>query len=363
MKRTQIAKFVLLVFTLVAVLSGCGGTKTETPPKSEAPTGSAAKAADPAKAPSSDLKPLDKPVQMKIASLSVGSSWYVYAATMAEVFRTSLPAGSMIDVLPFAGGVGNATLVQNGEADMGLTFSVNGKWALEGTVAYDKKLPDLVALAGGFDQYYVGIVTTKKSGITSIKEIKEKKLPVRLMTVQVGSQGEFATRQVLEAYGLSYDEIKKQGGSVTHTSFDVVQTSMTEGKADMFIQVITAGHPAVSEMAVTTDLHFVSLDPEPVAQLGKVGNNPATIPANTFKGQDYPVNTVGFTTVAFVKNSMPENLAYALTKALAENKPALEQGHKALKIFNPEKAGAPENVGMPLHPGAVRYYKEKGWMK
>lgn len=347
MKRSRMAGIILAVFALMVLLSGCGG-KTGT--GKEAPK-------------SAELKTLDKAVQLKIASLDVGSSWYVYAATIADVFRKNLPTNSVIDVLPYAGGVGNPKLVNNGEADLGLTFSVNGKWALEGNVAYDKKLTKLAALAGGFDQYYVGIVSTKKSGITSIAQIKEKKMPVRLMTVQVGSQGEFATRQVLEAYGISYDDIKKWGGSVNHTSFDVVQSAMKDGKADMFIQVITAGHPAVSEMALTTELNFVSLDKDAVEKLSKFGNAPATIPANTFKGQDAPVQTVGFSTVVFVNSEMPENVAYALTKALNENKPALEQGHKALKVFNPEKAWEPAKVGMPLHPGAIRYYKEKGWMK
>lgn len=352
MNRSRIAKLLLSAFGLMIFLSGCGA-KTE--PQAPAPAQGATQA--------DAAKPVTKPAQLKVASLSVGSSWYVYAATMSELLRTNLPAGSMVDVLPYSGGVGNAKLVSTNEADLGLTFSVNGKWALEGNVAYDKKIPNLVALAGGFDEYYVGIVATKKSGITSIKDIKEKKLPVRLMTVQVGSQGEFATRQVLEANGLSYDDIKKQGGSVTHTSFEVVQSAMVEGKADMFMQVITQGHPAVSEMAVTTDLHFVSLEKDAIETLGKYGNIPATIPVGSFKGQDYPVNTVGFTTVLFTNTDLPENLAYTITKAVAENKPALEQGHKALKYFNPEKAWSPENVGMPLHPGAARYYKEKGWLK
>jgi hypothetical protein len=314
-------------------------------------------------APSAQSGTVSGPVQLKLASLSVGSSWYVYAATMAEVLRKALPPGSMVDVLPYAGGVGNAKLVGNKEADVGLTFTVNGKWAVEGNVAYDKKIPNLLAIAGGLDEYYIGIVTTKKSGITSVQQIREQKLPVRLVTVQVGSQGEFATRQVLEANGLSYAQIKAQGGSVTHTSFDVVESAMRDGKADMFMQVITRGHPAVSEMAVSTPLNFVSLTPEAIQKLGAFGNKPATIPANVFKGQDQPVQTVGFSTVVFTNTSMSDDLAYLIAKTLNENKPALVQGHKALAFFDPAKAWMPENVGMALHPGAVRYYKEKGLLK
>ncbi|WP_126424924.1 TAXI family TRAP transporter solute-binding subunit [Brevibacillus marinus] len=307
------------------------------------------------------------PVNLKIATLTQGGAWYVYGATMAELWRKSLPEGSVIDVLPYAGGIGNVELVANKEAELALSFTVTNKWASEGSVTYKQKYDSLRALAGKLDEYFVGIVWRKdfaeKYGLTSIKDLKEKKVPVRLMAINVGSLGEFATRQVLEQYGLTYDEIKQNGGSVTHTTFDVIQTAFQDGQADMFIQVITKGHQAVSEIALTTPVTLVSLEDEIVEKLKTYGYQAATLPAGSFKGQDQPVNTIGLTTVLIVNEDFPEDLAYHLTKALAENKPALEAGHKALSVFQPETAWQADNLGIPLHPGAEKYYKEKGWMK
>jgi TRAP-type uncharacterized transport system substrate-binding protein len=60
---------------------------------------------------------------------------------------------------------------------------------------------------------------------------------------------------------------------------------------------------------------------------------------------------------------LPNEVAYAVTKALCENRDALAKGHAGLKYFNPQVGWKPENLGIPLHPGAEKYYKEKGWMK
>ena len=110
---------------------------------------------------------------------------------MANLLRKELPKGSTIDVLPYAGGVGNMNLVASGDAELGMGFPVTGKWALEGQIAYDKKMPNLRGLVGGFDEYFVGIVATKKSKITSLTDIPKNKMPVHLVTVTRGSLGEF----------------------------------------------------------------------------------------------------------------------------------------------------------------------------
>jgi TRAP-type uncharacterized transport system substrate-binding protein len=110
---------------------------------------------------------------------------------------------------------------------------------------------------GALDRYYLAVITTKKSGITSLEEVSKKKTPVRIVSQPLMSTAEFSVRLLLDAYGMSYEEIKSWGGSVTPTSTGVCQAQMTDGKADIWIQVVTAGHPAVSELAISTDLVFL----------------------------------------------------------------------------------------------------------
>jgi TRAP transporter TAXI family solute receptor len=308
---------------------------------------------------------LTAPVDLAFASLQEGSSWYVYAAGMADLLRTKLPSGSRVDVLPYSGGVGNAQLLADNEAQIGLVFNTTGKWAYDGTVAYEKPMKNIKGLVGKLDQYYVGILVTQqfldKHNVETIQEIVDQKLPLNVMTVSKGSLGEYATSQLFEAYGVTYDDIKSWGGNVTHTSFDVAAAALQDGKADFFAQVITIGHPSFTEIAVTTPVQFMSISDDAVSKLEVFGNQPAQIPAGSFNGQDEPVDTVGFHTAIAVNDEMSEDVAYTITKTIVENSEQLENIHKGLKSMDPETGSDPQILGLPLHPGAEKYYQEIGW--
>ena len=303
------------------------------------------------------------PVSLAFATLDTGSAWYVYGATMAELLRKSLPAGSNIDVKPRAGGVGNPKLVAKNETPLGFGFTVTNRWAAEGREAYTEKLDNLRALVGGLDTYYLVAVATRKLGIGSVREIRDKKLGVKVYTQPVGSLGEFAGRQLLRATGIGYNEIKGWGGSTQHVGYNIIVDAFKDGRADVLFAVITPKHPSVSEIVTSVDVKFLGLDADTAKALLPLGYTAATMPPDTFKGQSEPVSTVGFPTVLITNKELPEPIAYTVTKTIVENKDALVRGHAGLAEFDPKTAWQPEKVGIPLHPGAEWAYREKGWMK
>ena len=304
-----------------------------------------------------------QPVNLAFATLDTGSAWYVYGATMAELLRKTLPAGSNIDVKPRSGGVGNPRLVAKNETPLGLAFTVTNRWAAEGKEAYTEKLDNLRALVGGLDTYYLVAMATRKLGISSVRDIRDKKLPVRVYTQPVGSLGEFAGRQLLRAAGLGYNDIKGWGGSTTHVGYNIIIDAFKDGRADILFAVVTPKHPSVSEIASSVDVEFLGLDADTAKALLPLGYTAATMPPETFKGQAKPVSTVGFPTVLITNTELPEPVAYTVTKTVVENKDALVRAHGGLAAFDPQTAWQPEKVGIPLHPGAKRAYREKGWMK
>jgi hypothetical protein len=303
------------------------------------------------------------PVTLAFATLDTGSAWYVYGATMAELLRKTLPPGSNVDVKPRSGGVGNPLLVSRGETPLGFGFTVTNRWAAEGKEAYTEKLDNLRGLVGGLDTYYLVAVATKKLGIASVREVRDKKLPVRVYTQPVGALGEFAGRQLLRATGFGYADIKGWGGSVTHVGYNVIIDAFKDGRADLLFAVVTPKHPSVSEIVTNVDVEFLGLDADTVKELAPLGYTTATMPPDTFKNQSKPVRTVGFPTVLITNKELPEPVAYTVTKTVIENKDALVRGHGGLTEFDPKTAWQPEKVGIPLHPGAERAYREKGWMK
>jgi uncharacterized protein len=303
------------------------------------------------------------PVNLAFATLDTGSAWYVYGATRAELLRKALPAGSNIDVKPRAGGVGNPRLVAKNETPLGFAFTISNRWAYEGKEAYDQKLDNLRGLVGGLDRYYLVAVTAKKLGLNSVKDVKDKRIPIKMVTQPVGSLGEFAGRQLLRAYGVTYSDIKSWGGSTQHVGYNIIIDAFKDGRADVLFAVVTPKHPSVSEIVSSVDVKFVGLEPDMIAALAPLGYTAATMPAETFKSQNEPVKTVGFPTVLITNKELPEPIACTVTRTIVDNKDALVRGHAGLAEFDPQTAWEPAKVGVPLHPGAERAYRGKGWMK
>lgn len=299
---------------------------------------------------------------LKLATLDVGSSWFVYGGVMANLIGENSDLN--ITPLPQAGGTGNPSMVSQGQAELGLGFTAPSKWAFEGEEPFDEPLENLRALAGGFDQYYMGIVATEKSGITSLRDVVENEQAIDLVVLGAGTMGELGARHVLEAHGASYEDIESWGGSVSQTTQADVVSRFSDNRADVFMQVVTKGHPGFTEVATTAPVKFVSLDDEAVDFLvsEKGWSAPATMPAGLFPGQDEPFDSVGFQTMILASEDLPEETAYTITKILCENPDRLVQGAAALEAFDPKTAWQEEKIGIPLHPGAERYFEEEGHM-
>jgi len=306
---------------------------------------------------------LKSPVHLRLASQDLGSAWYVYGATFGKLWRNVLPRGSTIDVLPYGGAPANVLLIEKGDAEVGLCNNTVARWAVQGKVAFPKPVPEIRGMVGALDKYYLAAVATKRSGITSLEDVAKKKMPVRIVTQPVGSSGEVSLRLLLEAYGISYDDIKSWGGSVTPTSTGVASAQMIDGKADIWVQVIVAGHPAISELAMATDVVFLPCSKAIIDKLENYGYQEAVLPAKTFKGQDQAVPMVGYPSILIVQRDLNPELVYVLTKAIVENQQQLVKAHAGFKNFIPEDAWKMIKIGIPLHSGAEKYYRDKGMMK
>lgn len=303
--------------------------------------------------------------KLKFATLSQGTAWYQYGATMAEMLQKTLP-GATIDVLPHSGGTGNVRLIAKGEAQLAFGFSATNKWFYEKKELYEKDpgTERVRAIAGGLDVYYLSVIASKKLPIAGLADVKERKLPLKLMTLQVGSLGEYGARQLLAGYGMKYDDIKGWGGKVSHTNYKIMVDAIRDGQGDMIIAVVNPGHPSITEIATFADVKFLPVSEKVLDDLAMMGYEKTAMPPNTFKNQEQAVPYAAITTVVIARDDLPADVTYTVAKTLSDNREALGNANAALKLFKPEVAWRPEKVGgIPLHSGAERFYKEKGWMK
>lgn len=302
------------------------------------------------------------------STLGVGTAWYVYAGTIVQVATSYLPRDYIIDIEPTGGGISGPILVGEKRADIAFGNTPSVKWVSEGIVLGRPKLPTIRALVGGFDYSQIVVIFTdsfvRKSGITSLEDLVTKKYPVRVAIKAKGSLGEIAAAQIFQILGISYEDIKKWGGSVTHAAPLEISQMLIDGKADITIDVVPPGQQAVLQITMSTKVHFIPLSERVRSELVKLAWEEYVLPANSWPQQDKDYPTVQAGIVLIARDDLPEDVAYALTKAICENKPSLVAAHASLQSFEPTEAWKPEKVGgIPLHPGAERYYREVGWIK
>ncbi|HET7806594.1 MAG TPA: TAXI family TRAP transporter solute-binding subunit, partial [Pseudolabrys sp.] len=162
-------------------------------------------------------------------------------------------------------------------------------------------------------------------------------------------------------YGLDRAKIKAQGGEIIQVDTAQIPDVVREGRADVLLDTVLKGHPMITEVSLTGDVRFVDLSEKARAALAKNGVKPAQFP-QWFKGQSGPTWGADFGTQLIARDDLPDDVAYTIVKTFIEKRDDLVKAYPAFGAFNPKEAADPSNNGIPLHPGAARYYKEKGLM-
>jgi uncharacterized protein len=307
-----------------------------------------------------------KPVNMTIGSFVQGSSWYVYSVALGELLRGTLPAGSTIDTPPIAGALANPSLVATGKAQIAFGMAVVGNWALEGKHAFKEPLPNLRALVGGWDDYYLVPLVRGKGVNPDLAAYFQKVQPkARVVLLQRGGVGAFGGQHLLDMAGAGESALTSRGGSYEFGTFDMVKSRFSGGTADVFVQVATLGHPSITEIAQNTPVTFMEPSKAVLDSMAKqYGWELRVLPAGTFPGQTKDIPLPGSTTMLFASTALSDDMAYTITKTVCEQTAQLRASHKALSKFDcSDGKWKREVTGLPLHPGAERYFREKGWLK
>jgi TRAP transporter TAXI family solute receptor len=195
----------------------------------------------------------------------------------------------------------------------------------------------------------VHLVARADAGVTSIADLAGK-------TMIPGGKGSFcgtATEKILEAFGLT-DKVK-----TVEVELSAAGPAMRNGKVDAFATCSSHPTPQLVELATTTPITILSLTEAERAKVLALdaSSGPLTIAAGTYKGQDKPVNTVGLPVGAYATTAMSDDVAYFVTKTFWESKAKLAEKSPWWNGVPPDMV---KLLGAQVHPGALRYYREKG---
>ncbi|EPF1449991.1 TAXI family TRAP transporter solute-binding subunit [Pseudomonas aeruginosa] len=290
------------------------------------------------------------PVFINILTGGTSGVYYPVGVGLSQIYSHGIE-GSKTSVQATKASVENLNLLQAGRGELAFALgdSVADAWKGEADAGFKAPLKKLRAIAGTYPNY-IQIVASKESGITSLADLKGKRISVGAPK----SGTELNARAIFKAAGLSYQDM----GKVEYLPFAESVELIKNRQLDATLQSSGLGQASIRDLASTMPVSFVAIPAEVVAKIGNNAYLPATIPAGTYDGQDTDVPTAAIVNILVTHEGVSDELAYQMTRQLFDNLPRLVTAHAAAKDISLDKAA--KNLPIPLHPGAERFYKEKG---
>ena len=285
-----------------------------------------------------------------------GGWWELFGTAITEVVSRTYPE-IIIDYRP-GGGLANPMSLSKGDIDLGFSKNNTSKSATLGEEPYKEKFPGIMAILGAVGSK-TQIVTPKKTGINSIRQIIDEKMPVKISVGEKASTTEYATRKMFEEYGITYDDIISWGGEVYYKQYTEANEMMSLGKLDVQFNSGAAPLSAFIQLATTMDLKLLPVDEKVIEQLcKKYGYSKSYITNEHYKWVTEDSPTFEDLTVLIVREDIPEEIVYKITKAISENLDYFSDVDTSLRAMKQETMW--QGTGVELHPGAKRYYQEIG---
>jgi uncharacterized protein len=300
------------------------------------------------------LSAADARAQGFVNVLTGGTSgvYYPLGVAIGKILGDKL-AGVKTQVQATKASVENLILPQQGRGEIAFALgdSLKAAWEGDAEAGFKNKMTRLRTL-GAIYPNYIQIVATADSGVRTLADLRGKSLSVGAPK----SGTELNSRAILAAAGLSYKDMAK----VEYLPFAESVDLMKNRQLNATLQSAGLGVASLKDLSTATDITVVAVPKQVVDRIGPPFVS-VIIPANTYPGQDKDVPTAAVINYLVTSSKVSDELAYQITKLIFESLPELANSHAAGREIKLENAAIGSPV--PLHPGAIRYYKEKGLIK
>ena len=288
-----------------------------------------------------------QPVAMTLGTASVGGTYFVYGGLVADLLTER--AGIQVAPRQTQGPNQNVILVDEKKMELGMTTMGVALQAVQGSAAWTKgkKYENIRALFPMYDTP-LQCVALKKSGIAAFRQLDGKTVGTG---PKAGTPGTYFPL-IFDALGMKTMVRNGQGADMGH--------QLDDGIIDAFCFGAGLPIPIFSQLANEKDVVFFTWTDADIATIrSKIMEfSPSLIPKGTYRQQTADQKSVGLYNFAIAHKDLPDSAAYAITRTVLENNARLVKGHPAAK--ETIAANAVRNSFLPFHPGAVRYYMEKG---
>jgi uncharacterized protein len=286
-------------------------------------------------------------VDLKLMTGPQGGAWVPLGGQLKDMWEKAVP-GTNVQSLPGAG-IANVRGIEEAKTDIGFGNSISTVDAVAGKSPFNKPHNNVCNVATLYPQYFQ-VVVRADSGINSVKDLKGKSIAAQPR----GNTAEEITKHILQVNGLTYNDAK-----MSFVSYTDAVAQVQDGHAHAFTLGTTIPSGAVMDLASARDIKLLDLanDLEAMRKInpGYTLNN---VPKGTYPKQDRDVKVIGYATHIVASCKLPEETVYGMTKAIAANTQTLASIVKDIRSLTPK--GMAEDIGVPFHPGAAKFYKEAG---
>jgi TRAP transporter TAXI family solute receptor len=283
-----------------------------------------------------------------IATGGTAGTYFPLGGALAEIWNKSIK-NMNANATATGASAANIAMLKNGEVDVIFVQNDAAFYAMNDMEPYKgKSLPDIKGLAALYDET-CQLVALADSGIRTVADLKGKRVSVGA----AGSGVELNARQILEAAGLSYADIKVQ-----YLSFAESASNLKDGNIDAAFNTAGAPTAAIQDLAASKKIVLVAIDKDVAARLMKkwAFYTPTKISGKTYIGVDADVMTVSVKSMLAVSAKLDPALVYDMLKAMYANGERMAASHK--KGADIKIATATDGMSIPLHPGAEKFFKE-----
>ncbi|WP_048767393.1 TAXI family TRAP transporter solute-binding subunit [Oligella urethralis] len=245
----------------------------------------------------------------------------------------------------------NMNLLQAGRGEIGFSLAdtVEDAWSGREEAGFKAKLDKLRGVSRLYNNY-VHIIVNAESGIDSLDDLKGKRISVGAAR----SGTELNARAIFKAAGLEYGDFSK----VEYLSFGESVELMKNRQIDATLQSAGLGVASIRDLASAVKIKVIPISKEVLAKIDSQAYVADVIPANTYDGQSEDVPTAAIPNYLVTHSGVSDDLAYEMTKVLYEKLDNLKNAHNAINAMDIKQAVT--GMPVPLHPGAEKFYKEKG---
>jgi uncharacterized protein len=298
--------------------------------------------------------------QEKFVTIGTGGQtgvYYVVGQSVCRLINRNANEHGIRCNAPSSGGsVANVNAIRNGEMDMGVVQSDIQYKAYNGAQNFEEagKFEEMRAMFALHGEPLT-VVAREDADIDNVKDLKGK----RVNLGNPGSGQRDTMEVVMDALGWTRDDF------ALVSELDAAEQAAALGDNNIDAMVYVAGHPngSIQEATTTVDSVIVSVTGEEIDQL--IEDRPyyakATIPGGIYRGNEEDVQTFGVRATLVTSSKVPDDVVYHTVKAVFENFDRFKRLHPAFATLKEEEM-IKEGLSVPLHDGAVRYYKERGWM-